>query len=162
MQIRQATTNDAERVAAIYNWYIHNTIITFETEAVSSQDMAQRIHEKLSTYDWLVGEEHQTICGYAYYGPFRSREAYQHTVESTIYLAQESVGQGLGRLLYTQLFESIRTRGFREVVGVIALPNPQSLALHRHVGFVEIGILKKVGYKFDRYIDVALWQMSIG
>lgn len=161
MHIRRATADDAERIAEIYNWYVLNTIITFETEVVSPQDMRQRIQDISHTHDWLVGEVDQTICGYAYYGAFRARAAYQHTVESTIYLAQESVGHGFGKALYPQLLESIRSHGFREVVGVIALPNPQSIALHRKVGFTEIGILMNVGYKFGQYIDVALWQMSV-
>jgi len=161
MHIRRATAEDAARIAEIYNWYVLNTTITFETEIVSPQDMTQRIQEELNTYDWLVGEVNHTVCGYAYYGPFRTRAAYQHTVESTIYLAQESIGHGFGRALYTQLLESIRRHGFREVVGVIALPNPQSIALHRKVGFVESGVLKNVGYKFGKYIDVALWQLSV-
>lgn len=162
MQIRQATADDAARITEIYNWYVRNTIITFETAVVSPQDMTLRIQEKRSTHDWLVAEVNQAICGYAYYGPFRGRAAYQHTVESTIYLAQESIGQGFGRALYTQLLEFVRKHGFREVVGVIALPNPQSIALHHKVGFVEVGVLKNVGYKFGRYIDVALWQKSLG
>ena len=161
MQIRQATEDDAARIAEIYNWYIRHTITAFETEVVSLQDMTHRMQEKLSTHDWLVGEVNQAICGYAYYGPFRPRAAYQHTVESTIYLAQESIGHGFGKALYTQLLESVRNRGFREVVGVIALPNPQSIALHRKVGFAEVGVLKNVGYKFGRYIDVGIWQRSV-
>jgi len=63
--------------------------------------------------------------------------------------------------LYAQLLESVRNRGFRGVVGVIALPNPQSIALHRKVGFAEVGVLKNVGYKFGRYIDVGMWQLSV-
>lgn len=162
MRIRQATVDDAMRIAEIYNWYILNTIITFETEIVSPQEMQHRIRDKLQNHDWLVGEVNHALCGYAYYGPFRARAAYQHTVESTIYLSQESIGHGFGRVLYTQLLESVENRGFREVVGVIALPNPPSIALHRKVGFAEIGTLKNVGYKFGTYIDVGLWQMSVG
>jgi phosphinothricin acetyltransferase len=161
MQTRQATAGDAERIADIYNWYILNTIITFETDVVSPQEMKNRIQEKTITHDWLVGEVNQEVMGYAYYGPFRARAAYNHTVESTIYLSQESLGQGFGRALYAKLLESVKDHGFREVIGVIALPNPQSVALHRAMGFAEAGVLKRVGYKFARYIDVAVWQMSI-
>ena len=160
MHIRQATAGDAARIAEIYNWYILNTIITFETDVVSPQEMTNRIQEKTINHDWLVGEVNQEVLGYAYYGPFRARAAYNHTVESTIYLSQESMGKGFGRALYTKLLESVKTRGFREVIGVIALPNPQSVALHRKMGFEVVGVLKGVGYKFGRYIDVAIWQMS--
>jgi L-amino acid N-acyltransferase YncA len=160
MQIRRATAGDAERIAAIYNWYILNTIITFETDVVSPQEMTKRIQEKLIHHDWLVGEVSREIMGYAYYGSFRPRAAYHHTVESTIYLSQESMGKGFGRALYGKLLESVKDHGFREVIGVIALPNPQSIALHQALGFTEVGVLKKVGYKFERYIDVGLWQLS--
>jgi len=162
MRIRRATAGDAERIAEIYNWYILNTITTFETDVVSPHETTKRIQEITIEHDWLVGELNQEVIGYAYYAPFRLRAAYHHTVESTIYLAQKSMGQGFGRALYAQLMESVRNRGFREVVGVIALPNPQSIALHKAMGFDEVGELKKVGYKFGRYIDVGLLQLSVG
>ena len=161
MHMRQATAGDADRLAEIYNWYILNTIITFETDVVSPQEMTKRIQEKLSHHDWLVGEANQEVIGYAYYGSFRTRAAYHHTVESSIYLSQESIGKGFGRALYTQLLESVKSQGFREVIGVISLPNPQSIALHRAMGFTEVGVLKRVGYKFGRYIDDGIWQLSV-
>ncbi|MBI3798165.1 MAG: N-acetyltransferase [Deltaproteobacteria bacterium] len=159
--MRRATAGDAERIAEIYNRYILHTIITFETDVVGPQEMTKRIQEKTLNHDWLVGEVNQEIIGYAYYGPFRARAAYNHTVESTIYLSQERIGKGFGRALYTQLLESVKGRGFREVIGVIALPNPQSIVLHRAMGFAEVGVLKSVGYKFGRYIDVGIWQLSV-
>ena len=161
MHMRQATAGDADRLAEIYNWYILNTIITFETDVVSPQEMTKRIQEKLIHHDWLVGEVNQEVIGYAYYGSFRTRAAYHHTVESSIYLSQESIGKGFGRALYTQLLESVKSQGFREVIGVISLPNPQSIALHRAMGFTEVGVLKRVGYKFGRYIDDGIWQLSV-
>jgi len=161
MNTRRATVGDAERIAEIYNWYILNTAITFETDVVSPQEIAERIQEKLSGYDWLVGEVNREVIGYAYYGPFRIRAAYHHTVESSIYLSQERIGKGFGRTLYAQLIESVKGHGFREVIGVIALPNPQSIALHRALGFAEVGILKGVGYKFGRYIDDGIWHLSV-
>jgi L-amino acid N-acyltransferase YncA len=161
MHIRQATPGDATHIAGIYNWYILNTIITFETDTVSPQEMMKRIQKTVIDHDWLVGEVNREVIGYAYYGPFRSRAAYHHTVEPTVYLAPQSMGQGFGKALYAQLLESIKSRGFREVVGVIALPNPQSIGLHTAMGFEEMGVLKKVGYKFERFIDVGLWQLSV-
>jgi L-amino acid N-acyltransferase YncA len=161
MNIRRATANDAEKIVEIYNWYVLNTIITFETEVVSPLDMETRIGEKLEKYSWLVGELEQTIVGYAYYGSFRSRAAYNHTVESSIYLAPDSFGKGFGTALYRELIESAERQGFREIIGVIALPNVPSVALHQKLGFEDIGVLKNVGYKFDQYIDVGVWQLSI-
>jgi L-amino acid N-acyltransferase YncA len=161
MNVRQATEADAAIIAEMYNWYILNTIITFETDAVSPDEMKERIYDKLTRYDWIVGELHHEIIGYAYYGPFRPRAAYHHTVESTIYLSQTSISKGFGKVLYANLVESAKSRGFREVIGVIALPNPPSITLHREIGFKEVGVLRSVGYKFGRYIDVGLWQRSL-
>lgn len=161
IHIRQAQADDIHKILAIYNWYILNTTITFEIEAVSPDAMAARIQEKLEHYDWLVGEVNREVVGYAYYGPFHPRPAYGHTVESSIYLHPKRVGQGLGSALYEALIGSAGSRGFRELVSLIALPNQGSTCLHEKFGFQETGILKNVGYKFDRYIDIGIWQRSI-
>jgi len=145
----------------IYNWYILHTEITFETEPVSTDDMEMRMKEKLNKYDWIVGEVDGEIIGYAYYGSFRPRTAYNHTVESTIYLSMNHTGKGLGRLLLDELIRSARQKGFREMLGVIALPNPASVRLHKNAGFFDAGTLKNVGYKFGRYIDVMILQKTI-
>lgn len=161
MNIRQVKDDDIVRITEIYNWYILNTTVTFETEAISPAEMKKRVQEKVANHDWLVKELNQEIIGYAYYGPFRSRSAYNHTVELTVYLAQESIGKGFGKSLYGELIRSAEEHGFRELIGVIALPNQKSTMLHQKLGFEEIGVLKKVGYKFDEYIDVGIWQKSI-
>jgi L-amino acid N-acyltransferase YncA len=161
MIIRQATENDAAKVKDIYNWYIGNTIITFETMVLSTPEMATRIREKLASYDWLIGEIDGCVIGYAYYGSFRPRAAYAHTVESTVYLSRDYTGRGYGKALYAELIRSAKERGFRELVGVIALPNPASVAIHEALGFSKAGLLKNVGSKFGNYIDVGIWQLSI-
>jgi phosphinothricin acetyltransferase len=161
MEIRKALDADAERIAEIYNWYILNTTITFETVVVSPEEIKRRIRGKAVRHDWIVGEVDREIIGYAYFGPFRERAAYDHTVESTIYLSQGSLGRGLGRALYARLIETVKDLGYREMIGVIALPNPESIALHRKMGFEEAGVLKKVGHKFGNYIDVGIWQLSL-
>jgi L-amino acid N-acyltransferase YncA len=162
MDIRQATPADAAEICAIYNEHVVSTIVSFETEAVSASDMAARIRETLLHHDWLVGVHEQKIVGYAYYGAFRARAAYRHTVESTIYLAAAAQGRGFGKRLYGALITSAGVRGYRELIGVIALPNPASTALHHKLGFKEVGVLRNVGRKFDAYVDVGLWQLSLG
>ena len=119
------------------------------------------MQEKLTSYDWLVGERHGQVIGYAYYGTFRARPAYRHTVASTVYLARDAIGKGFGTPLYTALVESAVQHGVREVIGVIALPNAASIALRQKLGFREVGVLRGVGYKFDRYVDVGIWQRSL-
>lgn len=161
MHIRQVTAADAAALAAIYNYYVQATIISFETEDVSVAEMQARIRDKLVKHDWLVGEVDGELVGYAYYGTFRPRRAYEHTVESTVYVEPSYVGQGYGRQLLGALITSAQAHGYRELIGIIALPNPASIHLHRRMGFQEVGILKQAGYKLGRYIDVAIWQKSV-
>ncbi|MBN1907494.1 MAG: N-acetyltransferase [Deltaproteobacteria bacterium] len=161
MKIRCAKTEDAQHIIDIYNWYIVNTIITFETDPVSFAEMQERIGEKLQNHDWLIAEIDNEIIGYAYYGVFRVRVAYRHTVESTIYLSKEYKGRGLGMPLYSALIDSAKNKGFREMLGVIALPNPESIKFHKKSGFNDAGTLKNIGFKFGRYIDVAILQKTI-
>jgi phosphinothricin acetyltransferase len=123
--------------------------------------MQKHIRGHLEQYDWLVGEIDGTIIGYAYYGAFRPRAAYNHTVEVTVYLEQESIGKGFGRALYEKPLESARSPGYRELLGFIALPDQGSVALQRKLGFEEVGVLKNAGHKFGEYLDVALWQKSV-
>lgn len=156
--IRRAEPGDAKIISEIYNWYILNSTVTFETKAIDEVEMRRRILEKLATHDWLVADVSGQIVGYAYYGVFRPRPAYAHTVESTIYLSEGSVGKGLGTLLYSTLIQSAAKKGFLELVGVIALPNAASVRLHAKMGFREAGRLERIGRKFGSYIDVALWQ----
>lgn len=162
MNIRKADENDAEAIAKIYNWYVLNTPITFETEVVSTVEMKRRILEKRLKYDWQVGEVGHEIVGYAYYGAFHERAAYGYTVESSIYLPLKSIGRGFGKVLYSNLIESARKHGFLEMIGLISLPNPGSVALHRKMGFHEVGVMKNVGYKSEKYINVGIWQLSLG
>lgn len=158
--IRRATPADAPAIAAIYNGYVEGTVISFETEPVPVEEMAGRIQDRLSRYDWLVAERQGALIGYAYYGQFRTRAAYDHVVESTVYIAEDAVGLGLGQRLYAEMIDSARSKGFREVIGVIALPNDASERLHERMGFVLVGRLPRVGFKFGRYIDVSFWQLS--
>ena len=159
--IRQAEERDAYQISEIYNHYILHTKITFETEAVSIEEMAERIRGKISKYDWFVAEDDGVIAGYAYYGEFRARAAYHHTVESTVYVAQSMMRKGIGSALYDRLIESAGKKGFREMIGVIALPNEGSVALHGKKGFQEVGVFRGIGCKFGEYIDVIFMQKSL-
>ena len=161
LSIRQAEERDAGRIAEIYNHYILNTKITFETEAGSAEEMAERIRGKINKYDWLVAEDDGVIVGYAYYGEFRARAAYQYTVESTVYVAESMIRKGIGGMLYDRLIESAMHKGFREMIAGIALPNEESVALHYKKGFKEAGVFRGIGYKFGEYIDVAFMQRSL-
>jgi phosphinothricin acetyltransferase len=158
--IRSATPADAAAIAEIYNWYIANTVVTFEVDPVSADEMAQRIASVLVAHEWLVLESEGELLGYAYAGRFRERAAYALATESTIYLRHGLEGKGLGGPLYAELVRRAFARGYRHLVGAIALPNEASVRLHERLGFVKAGHLVRIGRKFDRWIDVGNWQLE--
>lgn len=158
--IRSATPADAAGVAEIYNWYIANTVITFEVDPVPAGEMAQRIETVLAAHDWLLLERGGELLGYAYAGRYHARAAYRFSAESTIYLRHGLEGQGLGTRLYSELVRRCFARGYRTLIGGIALPNDASVRLHEKLGFAKVSHLKRVGFKFERWIDVGHWQLE--
>ena len=159
--IRPATTADAAAIAAIYNHYILHTIVTFEEEAVTAADMAGRISEITASHPWLVWAEDGKILGYAYAGKWKSRCAYRYAVESTVYLAKEATGRGLGTKLYTALISELRQAKLHCVIGGVALPNAGSVALHEKLGFTKVAHFKETGWKQNRWIDVGYWELIL-
>lgn len=158
--IRRATREDAAAIARIYNWYVENTVITFEVDPVSDSEMAQRIASTLAQHEWLVHARDGEILGYAYAGRFRERAAYRFATESTIYLRNGLQGQGLGRPLYRETISRIFALGYTSLIGAIALPNDASVRLHESLGFEKVGHLRRVGWKHERWIDVGSWQLE--
>jgi phosphinothricin acetyltransferase len=156
--IRAATPADGAAVADVYNPYVLETVVTFEEEPVSAAEMARRIEATSAAYDWLLLEDGGELLGYAYAGPFRPRAAYRFTTESTIYLRQEVGGKGHGTALYRELVDRTLARGYRALIGAIALPNEASIRLHEKLGFVKVGQLPRVGRKLGRWVDVGYWQ----
>ncbi|MBN1515798.1 N-acetyltransferase [Candidatus Sumerlaeota bacterium] len=159
--IRNANIDDAAAICGIYNHYVEKTIITFEEQPVSADEMQSRIKEVTAVYPWLVWEDAGIIAGYAYAGQWKSRRSFRHTVESTVYLAPGATGRGMGRQLYAGLIDALRDRGIHSVIGGISLPNPASVALHEKMGFEKIGHFKEVGWKFNQWIDVGYWELIL-
>lgn len=157
--IRAANENDALRLSEIYNYYVEHTTITFEEDKISVEDMQQRIIDISSQYSWLVYEHKGEVVAYAYADLWKSRCAYRYTLECTIYGANDMPPQlGIGTKLYRSLLKELETQMIHSVIGVIALPNKASVALHEKMGFKKVAHFKEVGYKFDHWIDVGFWQ----
>ncbi|MGA1677782.1 MAG: GNAT family N-acetyltransferase, partial [Pseudomonadales bacterium] len=159
--VRPAVLDDAPAIAAIYAPFIESSVVTFEEAAVGPEAMAARMTEVAARFAWLVACEGNQVVGYAYGAPWRTRSAFAHTVETSIYLRQNAQGKGTGRRLYSALLEALRTRGFRVAIGAIALPNVPSQALHAALGFDCVGLHAGVGYKFGRHVDLEFWQCSL-
>ena len=157
--IRPAKPSDASAIIAIYNHYIATSSITFEEELVSVDDMAQRIRDVTDKFAWYVYELEGNVVGYAYATPWRTRCAYRLSVESSVYVSKDFPGQGIGSKLYRHLLDELKKSGICVVIGGIALPNPASIALHEKFGFEKVAHFKKVGRKFERWIDVGYWEI---
>ncbi|TBR37438.1 N-acetyltransferase family protein [Marinomonas agarivorans] len=160
--IRTVTVSDAAALAAIYNYYVDHTVITFEEVRVTVDEFRHRIATALSQgHQWLVLEENNTLIGYAYSGLWKSRSAYRYTHEVTIYLAPDQSGKGFGSQLLTALFQQLANTNIANLMAVIALPNPASVALHESLGMKKVAHFSKVGYKFSQWVDVGYWQLSL-
>jgi len=159
--IRPATSADAGAIAAIYNNYVATTTITFEEEAVALSEMASRITTVSAQLPWYVYERNGEVIGYAYATPWRARSAYRFSVETTVYVAPACARQGVGLQLYTALIEALRARGIQVALGGIALPNLASVALHENLGFEKVAHFKRVGRKFEQWIDVGYWELQL-
>ncbi|WP_439183128.1 arsinothricin resistance N-acetyltransferase ArsN1 family B [Carboxylicivirga taeanensis] len=157
--IRTVKTTDAPAIAAIYNYFVTSSIVTFELEPVSAAEMARRIDTISAKYPYLVYEEGGVVLGYAYATQWKARQAYQHSVESSVYLHPEAKGRGIGSCLYAKLLGDLKERSIHAVIGGISLPNEASIALHEKFGFEKIGQFKQVGRKFDQWIDVGYWEL---
>jgi phosphinothricin acetyltransferase len=161
MTIRACLASDAASICDIYNHYVRETVITFEEEPVSEREMSERIRDVSARWKWLVAEDNGLVQGYAYASAWKTRAAYRHSVESTVYVAAEHVGRGVGTQLYRQLLAALRQQNVHYVTGGIALPNPASVALHERLGFRKNGHFSEVGYKLGRWVDVGYWELIL-
>ena len=161
--IRPATLEDAAAIAAIYKPYVERGTVSFELKAPDERIMRQRMASSEGKYPWLVATaaEDGELLGYAYASAFRDRPAYRYTIETTVYLLSGTQGRGNGRQLYDALIDTVRAQGFTHAIGVIALPNDHSIRLHESVGFRRTGVLREVGYKDGRWVDVGFWQCEL-
>lgn len=137
-------------------------MITFDLVAPTRDEFAAKIERLGSSHAWLVAEDAGRVLGFAYAGEFRSKPAYRWASETTIYLDDAAAGRGVGRALYAALCEQLADRGYRIAIGCIAVPNPASIRLHEVCGFNLVGTFPRVGFKNDRWVDVAWYQRELG
>jgi len=161
--IRPAAPEDLDGVAAIFGHYVRTSVVTFEVTP-PTVEYWRRVRDELDQrgLPFLVCECAGQVAGYAYATPWRAKPAYRHTVESTIYLAPDHTGRGIGRLLLGALLQSCTSAGVEQVIAVVAdSGNPASASLHRACGFTEAGRLRNVGRKHGRLIDTLLFQRDL-
>ncbi|MCB1694350.1 MAG: N-acetyltransferase [Pseudomonadales bacterium] len=153
--IRGAAESDLPRLVDIYNHYVINTAITFDVVPYSPAERRPWFEQFRSgtRHELLVIEDAGAVMGYASSAPLRPKQAYETSVETTIYLHPDATGKGLGRSLYAHLIDTIASRDVHRAYGIVALPNDASIALHESLGFEQVAHLHEVGRKFDRYWD---------
>ncbi len=162
--IRAATDRDLAPITEIYNHYVRETQITFDIEPFTPEtrrDWFAQFAES-GPHRLLVAELGGTVAGYACSTKVRPKTAYDSSVEVTIYVRNGAEGGGIGRALYTSLFEALTAAEIHRAYALITLPNEASVRIHEAFGFVFMGTMHEVGRKFDQYWDVAWYEKSFG
>ena len=162
MLIRHATPEDAAGCLEIYAPFADDTAISFEHEAPSLAEYTQRIVRVNRTHAFLVAEDAGRIVGFAYAGVHRERMAYRWTCEVSVYLGPTHHGRGIGRALYENLFTLLEQQGYRVLLAGVTVPNPSSVGLHRSLGFEEVGVYRRIGWKAGDWRDVMWLARRLG
>ena len=160
--LRPFSWSDVPAITRIYRHYVEHTAITFDTEAPDEAGIAEKYAGLMKLgHPVIIAEREGRTIGYAYASKFRDRPAYRYVCETSIYLTDTSSGSGVGRLLYEALIDTLRAQGFVQAIGTITMPNDRSIKLHEAVGFRRQGVLREVGHKHGRWIDVGFWQCEL-
>jgi L-amino acid N-acyltransferase YncA len=164
ISLRAATAADASEIAAIYADHVRAGTATFELEPPDAAEIERRRRDVSSRgLPYLVAVEDDAVVAYAYVAPYRPRPAYRFTVEDSIYVRRGAAGRGIGRALLERLIEDSERAGARQMIAVIGdAENSASIRLHATLGFRHVGVLKSVGNKFARWLDVVLMQRTLG
>ena len=162
--IRAATESDLSAMVEIYNYYIQNSVVTFDLDQMVLADWAAKFKWiKDLGLPFIVAEtSSKQIIGFAYVAPWRQKAAFKRTVEDSIYLRPAAIGKRVGTKLLEELLAQAKAAGVKEVVAVISDKGAESsIALHERFGFKHQGHLGKVGFKFGRWLGTVLMQKSL-
>ena len=161
--IRPASETDAAGVNAVYNPFIRNTAVTFETKEHTEADRRAWFAARAGNprQPVVVAEQAGEILGFASASAFDPRGAYETSVKTSVFLAPAAQGQGLGSRLYGALFEALTGADVHRAYGLVAAPNPASAALHLRHGFAHVSTLSEVGRKFGRFHDVMWFEKRL-
>ncbi len=158
-ETRLATANDLPGILTISNWAVLHTAANFAIEPETPDAWRADYDEAHEMFPWFVAiDETGEVIGFAKASPWKGRCAYAWTAETTVYVHPDHHGRGLGTKLYARLVATLRAQGYRTLLGGITQPNPASVRLHESLGFRRVALLEQVGWKFDRWHDVAYWE----
>lgn len=164
LMLRDSDPADIAAITAIYRHAVLHGRASFELVPPDEAEMAARRAALVAGgFPHIVASRGDHLVGYAYAGPYRPRPAYADTVENSVYVRHDQLGLGVGRALLARLIAEAERRGFRQMIAVIGdSANRSSIELHRRLGFTEVGRLRAVGWKHERWLDSVLMQRPIG
>jgi len=164
VKLRDATAADLPTITAIYAHHVQHGTGTFEEHAPTVAEMGQRMEMVQNAgCAWLVTENEGVITGFGYYSQYRDRSAYRFAAEDSIYVRDDVRGQGVGKALVAALLDHAARQGFRQMIAVIGdSENVGSIGLHLSLGFRQVGVMRAVGLKFNRWVDVVTMQRPLG
>ncbi|GJM21656.1 MAG: N-acetyltransferase [Planctomycetota bacterium] len=161
-RLRLAIPEDAEALRAIYAPVVRDTAISFEYEVPERVEIARRVQATLTRAPWLVAcDASGRVLGYAYGGRYRERVAYDWLVETSVYIAAEARGRGVGRQLYVALLAALTQQGHRRAIAGVTLPNEASVAFHTSFGFEACGVVQRAGWKHGAWHDVGFYERAL-
>ena len=162
MLIRAANPErDAADCAAIYAPFVTSSAVSLEEQAPGRSEFARRIEQRTRTHPWLIAERGGITAGFAYGSPHRDRAGYRWAADVAVYVAEGHRRAGVGRALYETLLPLLARQGLYVACAGITLPNDASVALHEAVGFVPVGVYRRIGFKAGEWRDVGWWQAQL-
>jgi phosphinothricin acetyltransferase len=164
MKIRYAKLTDLQELVHIYNYYVENSHSTFAERPFTLNERKDWLlkYKDSGPYKCLVAEEDEKILGYTYSSIYREHPAFRETIETSIYLSEDSRGKGLGTTLYSELFNALKDESLHLAVVGIALPNDSSVQLHKKLGFEEVGIFNEYAKVHGKYYSSIWMQKALG
>lgn len=160
--VRMATHEDAPRIAEIYNFYVLNSVVTFDTEPETPDDRVRWMDEHDACHPVLVGELDDEVVAWGALTKWGTRGAYRHTVEASAYVEREALRKGIGETMTGALMAEALRCGHHVVISQVVSGNEASLRLAERLGFERVGVLREVGRKFDRWLDVVVLEKVLG
>lgn len=161
MNIRRCNDNDINSVIEILNESIINDNARFDEKPFSLQQAVEWYKSHDERYPIYVAEEEGQIKGWACISPFSDKSAYRYTVENSVYIHKDYRGNGLGRILLKHTLKISKELGYKAIIALITSDNIASCKLHNDLGFYEVGKMQKVGYKFEKWLDVTVMEIEL-
>ena len=164
VQLRPAQVEDLPAIQSIYSHHVLHGLASFEEEPPSVGELERRYRDVTGRgLPYLVAEYGIDIAGYGYCAPYRARSAYRYALEDSIYIRQDMTGRGVGKRLLEELVRQSEALGYRQLVAVIGdSANTASIGVHAACGFLRVGTLRSVGFKFGRWVDSVFMQRPLG